>query len=243
MISHYEVKLEQFTGPLDKLLQLIEEKHLDVTEVSLAEVTADFINYIQSLGQKAEPRILADFLAVAAQLVLIKSKVLLPSLELTQEEEIDIHQFEARLKLYQEFKQAAARIFNLWNRKHIALSRPLFFALGDRAIFYPPKKLAVNDFAEALNKLLATLKEFLPEATQKIKQRVITLESKINELANRLQEAAEQSFKSLSQSQSREEIVVLFLALLHLLRDRLINVEQKGQFSDIILRKLGNSKQ
>lgn len=233
----YEVKIEKFSGPLDKLLQLIEEKHLDITQVSLAEVTADFINYIQSLQQKAEPRILADFLVLAAQLVLIKSKVLLPSLELTQDEEADIHQLEARLKLYQEFKQAAARVNNLWGQKHVALSRPLFFALGDASIFYPPPKLAMDDMVASINKLLATLKEFLPEASQKIKQRVITLESKITELVSRMKQAAEQSFKSMAQSKSKEEVVVLFLAILHLLRDKLINVEQKEQFSDIILKK------
>lgn len=239
----YEVKIGQFSGPLDKLLQLIEEKHLDVTQVSLAEVTADFINYIQSLQPKADSQMLADFLVVAAQLVLIKSKVLLPSLALTEEEEADINQLEARLKLYQEFKQAAAHINNLWGQKRVALSRPLFFALGDASIFYPPSKLAIDDMAASINKLLATLKEFLPEASQKIKQRVITLESKITELIGRMQQAAEQSFKSMAQSKSKEEVIVLFLAILHLLRDKLINVEQKNQFSDIILRKLGNSKQ
>ena len=102
----YEVKIEQFNGPLDKLLQLIEERKMEVTMVNLAAVTADFIKYVAGLGEKAEPMILADFVAVAARLLLIKSKVILPTLELTQEEEADIHDLEYRLKVYREFKVA-----------------------------------------------------------------------------------------------------------------------------------------
>ena len=76
---NYQVKLQQFAGPLDKLLQLIEERNLDITQVNLAEVTADFLSYVKNLEQKTAPGIVADFLVVAAKLVLIKSKILLPN--------------------------------------------------------------------------------------------------------------------------------------------------------------------
>jgi len=87
---NYEVKLEQFTGPLNKLLELIEARKLEITALNLAEVTEDFINYIRSLEKGADPEILADFIVVASRLILIKSKTLLPSLELTEEEEGEI---------------------------------------------------------------------------------------------------------------------------------------------------------
>jgi len=121
----FEVRLEQFNGPLHKLLELIEEKKLEVTQVSLAAVTADFIGYVEKLekacppdfeqtksglagrsgkvGRGVDASILADFIVVAARLLLIKSKVLLPDLTLTQEEQIDIVDLENRLKVYQQF--------------------------------------------------------------------------------------------------------------------------------------------
>src|SRR5262245_24863161 len=105
----YEVRLEQYSGPLDKLLELIEEKKLEPTQVSLAAVTADFISYVEKLEQEkdVDPGVLADFVVVAARLLVIKSKVLLPGLELTEEEKVDIADLENRLKIYQEFKLAS----------------------------------------------------------------------------------------------------------------------------------------
>jgi segregation and condensation protein A len=241
-MTNYEVKLEKFTGPLDKLLQLIEGEHLEITQINLAEVTADFLDYVKKIGEEAEPEVLSDFLVVAAKLVLIKSKALLPTLELTKEEEGDIRNLEDRLKIYKEFKAAAQHIERLWNRGERSLSRPLLSALGeaDRKIFYPPEKLSAEEITETLKRILQILKEFFPE-TQKVKDTVIKLEDKIQELVDRLQTVAEHSFKTLTKERPKKEMVVLFLAILHLLRERLIAVEQKEQFSDIIFRKMTNS--
>ena len=83
---NYELKTEQFSGPIEKLWELIEEKKLEITELNLAEVTADFLNYLKTI-EKVEPKLLADFVVIASRLLLIKSKALLPNLELTVEEE------------------------------------------------------------------------------------------------------------------------------------------------------------
>ena len=174
----YEVKLEKFTGPLDKLLQFIEEKHLEVTQINLAEVTADFLNYVKSLGGVAPPAVLADFLVVAAKLVLIKSKVLLPMLELSKDEEEEIHDLETRLRIYREFKLAGEHVKKLWDKKRIAYERPLFLSLGDGAIFYPPAGLKLSDLSQAIRNLAAALQALLPE-TQTIKKSVITVEQKM----------------------------------------------------------------
>ena len=232
----YEVKLEKFTGPLDTLLQLIEEKNLEITQISLAEVTADFLNYVKALGEKTSPGILADFLVVAAKLVLIKSKVILPMLELTQEEEGEIHDLEARLRIYREFKLASEHIKKLWDKSKIAYARPLFLSLGDQAIFYPPKELKLSDLTRAITNLAVALQALLPEK-QTIKKAVITIEQKIEELLNRFKQTASHSFKGMAQEKSRGEAIVLFLAILHLLKDRIIKVHQEEHFSDILIEK------
>ena len=87
----YEVKQDKFSGPLEKLLELIEAKELEITLINLAQVTGDFLEYLKALDEKSKhPSVLADFIVVASRLLLIKSKAILPSLALTEEEETDI---------------------------------------------------------------------------------------------------------------------------------------------------------
>ena len=120
----YELKLEQFSGPIEKLLELIEEKKLEITQLSLAQVTADFLVYLATIEELA-PGILADFLVVASRLLLIKSKALLPNLILDQEEEQEIRDLEERLKIYREFKAARNYLKNLWQEQPLVFSREL----------------------------------------------------------------------------------------------------------------------
>src|SRR3989344_4143403 len=128
----YELKLEQFSGPLEKLLELIEARKLEITQISLADVTA-------------------DFLRVAAQLILIKSKALLPSLELEPEEKTDIENLEKRLRLYKEFKEAGLHMRQLWSEKNVSFSREFF--IGRQPAFYPPEDLGARDFLAAIRKM------------------------------------------------------------------------------------------
>ncbi|MEK7162430.1 MAG: segregation/condensation protein A, partial [Patescibacteria group bacterium] len=96
----YELKLENYQGPLQKLLELIEEKKMEITIINLAEVTSSFFEYLKKLEALGmDHSLLADFLVIASKLLLIKSKVLLPSLPLTEEEESDIRGLESQLKL------------------------------------------------------------------------------------------------------------------------------------------------
>lgn len=235
MSKIYEVKLDQFSGPLEKLLELIEERQLEVTQISLAAVTEDFINYLKSLAEhEKHPSVLADFVVVAARLLLIKSKAILPNLELTEEETTDIRDLELRLKIYQEYKNAAIDLNKLWNKNRQSFSRQ--FLMNLPPVFYPPENLKAGGLERAMKGILSMLKDLIPEK-QTVKRIIITIEEKVKELLGRLQEQAEQSFHALSGNRPKVEIIVLFLAILHLLRDRLIKTEQTGQFSDIIVRK------
>lgn len=251
-MTSYEVKIQQFAGPLGKLLELIEEKKLEITAISLAEVTADFLRYIKSLssegGGNTAPGIIADFLVVAAKLVLIKSKVLLPMLELSKDEEEDIKDLEGRLRIYREFKQASEYVRKLWDKNSPAYARPLFMSMGEQSIFYPPENLKISDLAKAINNLAAVLKILLPEE-QTIKRTAVTIEQKMEELLNRFKEAgppsgeaSQHSFRGMSGQKARHEVIVLFLAILHLLKDRFINVEQGGQFDDIVISSSGQKQ-
>ncbi len=229
----YELKLEQFSGPIEKLLELIEEKKMEITELSLAEVTADFLNYLDGLRNGSEngqidSRILADFIVVASRLLLIKSKALLPDLQLTVEEQEDIKDLQSRLNFYQQFKPAMGNLKELWEQNKIAISRPLF--AGRPAVFYPAENIEIEELRKIVKKLFENLRQ-LSEKSQTIKSSLITLEEKIEEIMNRL--GPDLSFDKLKEKKSRQEIVVLFLALLHLVTRQLIKVEQKNKFSDM----------
>ncbi|MDP3998991.1 MAG: segregation/condensation protein A [bacterium] len=231
----YLVKLDQFSGPLDKLLELIEAKKLEITTISLAAVTEDFLNYLKALSAEARhPSVLADFVVVASRLLLIKSKSILPSLELTQEEEVDIRDLEARLKIYKEFKNAALNLNQAWDKNPSAFARQ--FLMNLPVVFYPPKDLQASDLEKAILSALNQLQSLIPEK-QTVRRIVISVEEKVKELLRRLQEQAQQSFSQISKDRPKLEIIVLFLAMLHLLRDHLITVEQSGQFSEITIKK------
>ena len=234
----FNVNTQQYSGPLDKLLELIEGQKLEITRINLAEVTASFLDYIKGLGAESTSGVLADFLVVAAKLILIKSKVLLPDLKLTEEEESDIKDLEGRLKIYKEFKRASQHIGEMWGKNKSAFARPFFMNLGDTSVFYPPQEISVNQLTDMVRKLLASLKALIPQATIAVKEIIITIEEKMKELASRFQEAAEHTFKNIASGKSKKEIIVSFLAILHLLRDRLINADQQEQFGDITFKKL-----
>lgn len=228
----YQLNLEQFSGPVDKLLQLIEERKLEITEFSLAEVTADFLNYLKQI-EKIEPRILADFVVVASQLLLIKSKALLPGLSLTGEEERSIKDLESRLRFYQQFKPAINYLKELSEQNDVSISRPLFF--GRPAIFYPAENIKIEELYKALKKIFEGIQEL--SESQIIKSSLISLEEKVQEIVNRLNKGGRVGLGELIKGKSRSEIIVFFLALLHLLADQLVKVKQKNKFSDIIITK------
>lgn len=235
---NYEVKLDKFSGPLEKLLELIEEKQLDITLVNLAKVTGDFLEYLKNLDENSKhPSVLADFVVVASRLLLIKSKAILPSLELTEEEETDIKDLEARLKIYKEFKEASLLVQQLWKKKQSVYGRELFMNLP--VVFYPSKNLSLASLESHLIELIQELKSLVPEK-QAVKRIVITIEQKVKELLERFKENMEQSFQNLSKDKSRLEIIMLFLAILHLIRDRIIKSEQPEKFSDITISTMNN---
>ncbi len=225
----FEISTERFSGPLQKLLELIEERKLEITELSLAEITGEFLDYVHKMGE-AEPKVLADFVSVAARLLLIKSKSLIPNLELTTEEEESIVDLEERLKLYKELKSAEKNVAVFWKSEKRSFSRD--FAAGSRfVIFYPPanfsKELVAKAFGGLYNIFAAEKKEY-------VEHKIINFEEYVANLIGRIK-GATFGFKELSKDKERQEIVILFLALLHLLKDNAIKIEQSGQFEEIII--------
>lgn len=242
IISQYTVKQGTFEGPLDVLLSLIEQRKLFVNEISLAEVTNDYIAYVKSLSD-VDKNIndVSYFVLIAATLILIKSKSLLPNLSLTEDETEKIVDLESRLKLYQIIKNASIDIKNNFGVK-------IIFSPTDRIwsepLFSPDEAITVANIGKSIEDVLAQLpkKEIkLPEIEIK---KIINIDQVINSLTDRIQDAMNLSFREFSKShgaESQEEakvhVIVSFLAMLELVREGLIDVMQKASFGDIEMNK------
>jgi len=234
---NYELKLEQFSGPLDKLLELIEEKKLEITQLSLAQVTADFLTYLQSLPPTADKNILADFLVIASRLILIKSQALFPFLSLAEEEKTEIAALEKQLKIYQELKSAQKNIVFLWKDEPQMMNRE--FLKSFQTFFYPPQKLKVGDLEKTIERLFGDWEKiFIPQAP--VVNHFISLEKTMAEVLKKISEKP-LDFSSLKKEGSKSEIIVLFLAILYLIKNQVIEVHQKYFFSEIKIAKKINS--
>lgn len=227
----YSVKTEKFEGPLELLLKLIEERKFSINEISLAEVTEQYLFYFNS-SQNFSFLEAAEFLTVAATLILIKSKSLLPELALSKEEETSIEELQGRLELYKIFKEAAKIIENNY-QKNILWAREKF--LNIEPLFMPSPNLTLENIRKALEEIINALpeKEILPEKTV---QQKISLEDVISRIRSRLEQAGKLNFASLAESQEKINIILNFLAVLELIKQGAILAVQTSQEEVMIER-------
>lgn len=236
MTTQYEFKTEKFEGPLEKILELIEAQELEITEVSLARVTDDFIAHTRTLTEVA-PALLADFVVVASRLILIKSKALIPEFSLSEEEERDVKELEDRLRLYRDLKATEEHVRSLWRSEVRSVGREYLAHLGAMAkVFYPAGNAGIPDLREAIGRVMAEVERFVLEE-ERVEGTLVSLEEKMQEVLERIMSVKETSFSTLASKRSRAEIIALFLAILHLAREEHLALEQGEMFSDIIVRK------
>ncbi len=229
----FELRHDYYVGPMEKLLQLVEERQLEISRVNLAAVTADFIAYVQQLGETATAELLSDFIVVAARLLVIKSKELVPDLTLTDEEESQIIDLEYRLKLYREFKAAGVELKKMWDGNRQLLVRPFLSGTKDASVFYPSAQITQQSLHGALEQLLRVMADLAPETRTVAAGGMVTLQQKMAELTDRLKQQMSFTIQGRVTKEQKQEVIVLFLAVLHLLAGRLAEVSQEDQFGEI----------
>jgi segregation and condensation protein A len=229
----YTVRTNIYEGPLELLLDLIEKRKLLVNELSLTQVTDDYIGYVRGKGEFPMEEA-ANFISVAATLLLIKSKSLIPDLELTGDEEEDVEDLKRRLEAYERARSAARALSQIFGRA-VMVSR------GERApeaIFTPSRDLALDTLQSALRDALAALEkqEQLPEVRVRP---LVTIEEMMDRLTLRVQKALKLSFSEFSgDAKERVEVIVSFLALLELVKQGVVDASQGATFSDITISNL-----
>jgi len=231
-----KIRLEKFEGPLSLLLKLIEQEEMDITQVSLANAANQFVEYIRQQGA-INPEEMADFLVVAAKLLLIKSKALLPYLYPEEEEEIE--ELEQQLRMYKEFLEAAKEIQKMLGKKKFMFPREFNrkAVLSGLNIFSPPKKLDKDELGEVMAEIINRIKP-VENLEEEILEYKINIEDKIMKIQNMLLDRIKMSFnKVLETAENKTEIIVSFLAVLELMRQREIVLEQDDLFGEITISR------
>lgn len=234
VVSHhsplaFSFKTNVFEGPLELLIELVEKRKLLINDISLAEVTDEYIRQVSEMQEKSLPHT-AQFVQLAATLLLIKSKSLLPVLELTKEEEATIEDLEERLKQYQIYRDAGMILTAQFGRQ--IMYAPRFIAPKD-AVFVPDDYCTLNAMRAAMDSVLQNLprKEVKPKV--QVKQ-TISLEEMMLSLRKRIEGQLKTTFSQMrSEAPEHKTIIVGFLAILELVKQGNVLVTQLGRFDDI----------
>jgi segregation and condensation protein A len=235
LLDGYQLRLPAFEGPLDLLLSLIERNQLAVTDVSLVAVTEQFVAYTAELTS-ASPETLAEFMTIAARLLLLKSRSLLPRPEVVEEEE-ETDDLVDRLREYQQVKIAAEELRE--REKRGMQSWPRVAALPDLPRAALIATMPANNLIGALRRCLSREPE---RPTPYVPVPVISLRAMTHRLLNRLGRGRTQFSRLLGRSAGRAEHAVAFIALLSLLRQRVVDVSQTTLFGEIEIERRAASE-
>lgn len=238
----YEVKLEAFTGPLDLLLHLINRLEIDIYDIPMAELTAQYIEHIHAM-KELELNEISEYLVMAATLLAIKSRMLLP----IHEGEIDETEFEIddqdpreelvqKLIEYKKFKEAASELKEMEENRAFVLSK----APSDLSDFMPDEQLAlfntdvnVYDMLNALQKLLRRKKLKTPLSTRVARQE-ISVKGQMFKVVESLKNfGGKTTFSKLFPYEDKSTIIVTFLSLLELMKRKVVFVEQEKNFEEL----------
>lgn len=232
----FQVRTAAYEGPLDLLLDLIEKRKLLVNEITLAEVTDDYIQHVK--GQAEFPmEEAANFIGIAATLLLIKSKSLIPELTLSEDEEDDVEDLKRRLIAYEKAREASRELSRVFGKT-------VMVARGERApepVFAPSRDLSLDALQKALTDALTALQK--QEALPEVRVRpLVSLEDMMDRLTTRVQTALAISFKEFTgDTKEKVEVIVSFLALLELVKQGIVEAAQYDHFADIKITNTSTS--
>ena len=228
-MEKFSIATQQFQGPLETLLDLIEERKLFISNISLAEVTDAYLAYVEKLPELPLGET-AQFILVASTLLLIKSRALLPTLELSSDERESVEELERRLARYALVRKCAKLLRGEWGRAPLLLAR----RAPKHPVLFNPAEASIPRIVEVGRKLVSLLPK--PEAlVEAAVAPILALEDVIQGLKKRLAGAFKARFSELVRSRDKQEVIVYFLAMLELVRSGSASVTQEKLFEDITI--------
>jgi segregation and condensation protein A len=230
-LVNFHISLTEFDGPFDLLLHLVEKQGFDLTTISLVSVTAQYLAYIDNLDV-AYTDATSEFLVVGSQLVLLKSRALLPANAAEDDEADDGSQLAARLKVYSAFRQVAGELeqlqdeeATLFHRTKPALTKPEVH----------PETGSADELVQAIRNIVNQAANVSPQ--RQVPTSRFNLGERVLEVSRRILAIEIIEFSDLTREcQSRLEIIYTLLAVLHLVGQRKITVHQKESFGTIQIK-------
>lgn len=227
----FAIKTETFEGPMELLIELVEKRKLLINDISLAAVTDEYMQMVSAMQELSLPNT-AQFVSLAATLLLIKSKSLLPILDLTDEETASIEDLEERLRHYQLYRDAAQDITNHFGKS--VLYEPEYNPPRE-PLFHPDDYCAIPALEEAMYRVLTSLPKTEVKPTAKVRP-TISLEDMMSRLQKRIENQMQTRFSEIRATETEHKnVIVGFLAILELFKQGNILITQADRFADIHL--------
>jgi segregation and condensation protein A len=230
----FAIKTEVFEGPLELLIELVEKRKLLINDISLASVTDEYMARVSEMQELSLPNT-AQFITLAATLLLIKSKSLLPVLDLTAEEEATIEDLEGRLKRYQIYREIAIDLQERFGSE--VMYEPEYTPPRD-PLFLPDRFCTSAELANAMERVLTDLPETKSRPVAQVRP-VISLEEMMQKLQTRIERRMQIRFSELRATEpDHKSVIVGFLAILELFKQGDLLVTQEQRFADISVERL-----
>ena len=234
LLPGYQLRLPTFEGPLDVLLRLIERDQLAIADVSLVAVTDQFLVYVNRLGS-APAEVVAEFATVAARLILLKSRSLLPRPQVNAEQEIDPDDLVRQLTDYRRFQEAALLLGDWDSRGTGAFGRGMGIVVPAPVVLAPLAPHQPSSLARALRRRFSQVG---PEIQIMAIRPIVTVREIVAPALGLAASRGRFRFRDvLSEAADRQEVLTAFLAILVLVRRRVMDAEQTTPFGEITLQR------
>jgi segregation and condensation protein A len=235
----YNIQLQVYEGPLDLLYDLISKHKIDIKDISIIDITKQYIKYLEML-EKMDLEITSEFITMASKLLEVKSKYLLYKQKNDEEIEDPRLELMEQLEEYKKFKLAAENL-----KDNVSYGNELFFRKKEEIVI--DEKIDLEEISiEAIMNILPHIlkvkkleeKEIKDERLNKIvRGKIISVEEKIRYIRNIIKEEKEIRFTKIIQTCDKDEVIAIFLSILELIKAKEIVVEQDIFFDDILIKK------
>lgn len=237
---NYTIEINNFEGPLDLLLHLIKKAELDICEISIVEITKQYLDYI-NLMESMNLNIASEYLTMAAELIEIKSSILLPKKKIDNEDDYEEDPKENlinRLIEYEKYKEISEVLKKYeQDRKELYTKKPTDLEIYNTVTNEISEDFDLNDLMSALNKMLDRKKLDKPLNT-KITNREYSITERSNQIKNILKNKKQVEFTDLFDIYSKDYIVITFLSILTMARHQELNITQDKNFGKIMIERV-----
>ena len=237
---NYTIEINNFEGPLDLLLHLIKKAELDICEISIVEITKQYLDYI-NLMESMNLNIASEYLTMAAELIEIKSSILLPKKKIDNEDDYEEDPKENlinRLIEYEKYKEISEVLKKYeQDRKELYTKKPTDLEIYNTVTNEISEDFDLNDLMIALNKMLDRKKLDKPLNT-KITNREYSITERSNQIKNILKNKKQVEFTDLFDIYSKDYIVITFLSILTMARHQELSITQDRNFGKIMIERV-----